>query len=292
MIISDNMIQISVIIPVYCNPKGLDKVLTTLVNQEFNKENYEIIVSDNGSNDNTVDVIKNYSNNYPYLVKYVIEDKIKGSYAARNKAIRIAKGDVLAFTDSDCIPVEKWLFHGYNSLIKNRASMIAGKILFTFKNSTPNIWEHFDAAGKLNQKSYVKNAGFGATANLFVRRSMFVKYGLFLSELKSGGDYEFGKRITQSGEKLLYSEKALIYHPARFRFKSKLAKSNRVAQGQKMLSKMSLLNNDGQLNWRQLLFTRKYPFLPDIKLTIREKFLMVLINNFFRYNNYLRRVHL
>jgi len=277
---------------VFNNPIGLEKTLKSLITQSFSKDQYEIIVADNGSSDNTLKVVKKYVENYPQLLRYVTEDSIQSSYAARNKAIRIAKGKVLAFTDSDCIPVKIWLHNGYNSLIQNKASMIAGKIVFTFKNSKPNIWEHFDAAGKLNQKSYVSNAGFGATANLFVRKSMFDKYGLFLSELKSGGDFEFGKRLTQSGEKLLYSETALIYHPARSTFKSKLAKSNRVAQGQKMLSKMSLLNRDGQLNWRQLLLTIKYPFLPDIKMKNSEKILMVLINNYFRYNNYFRRIHL
>ena len=112
---------------------------------------------------------------------------------------------------------------------------------FTFKKLRPNIWEYFDAAGKLNQKSYVEGAGFGATANLFVRRGMFKEYGMFLSELKSGGDYEFGRRLTQLGEVLLYAETSLVYHPARFTFRDKLAKSKRVAKGQKMLERMKLM---------------------------------------------------
>ena len=262
-----------------------------MVEQDFPKDQYCVIVADNGSTDETLEVTKEYIKNYPHLVKCVIEDKIQSSYAARNKGIRMAKGEVLTFTDSDCIPKKDWLSKGYNTLIENKASMVAGRIEFTFNNSEPNIWEYFDAAGKLTQKSYVENAGFGATANLFIRKTMFDKYGLFLSKLKSGGDYEFGRRLTQSGELLLYEENVLVYHPARSTFKDKLAKSKRIAEGQRRLSSMGLLDH-GQLNWRQLFPTKYYSSIPGVKIELRDKILLVLINNFFRYYNYYMRIQL
>jgi glycosyltransferase involved in cell wall biosynthesis len=267
----------------------LKKVLASLVEQDFPKDQYEIIVADNGSTDKTLNVAKDYAEKYQFLVRYVIEDDIQNSYAARNKGIQIAQGEILAFTDSDCVPCESWLTKGCKALWKDNASMIAGRIEFTFKKSQPNIWEYFDAAGKLNQKSYVESAGFGATANLFVRKTMFDRYGLFLSELQSGGDYEFGRRLTQSNEVLLYAENALVYHPARSTFRDKLAKSKRIAEGQKMLSKMGLLDH-GQLNWRHLLLTKHYPSLPGVRIEINEKILLVLINNIFRYYNCFKRI--
>ena len=267
----------------------MNNLLKLLVNQDFPKDQYEIIVAYNGFDDKTLDVAKTFTNYFPRLVKYVIENKIQSSYAARNKGIRIAKGQVLAFIDSDCIPTLNWLSQGYSTLVKNKVSMLAGRIKFTYKNSKPNLWEYFDASTKLNQKSYVENAGFGATANLFVRKKMFDKYGLFLPEFQSGGDYEFGRRLTQLGEVLLYAETSLVYHPARFTFRDKLAKSKRVAKGQKMLERMGLLNH-GQLNWRQLILTKHYPSLPGINIRIDEKFMLVLINNFFRYYNFFKRL--
>ena len=283
------MPQLSVIIPVYNNSSGLRKVLWSLVNQDFDKILYEIIVSDNGSTDKTLDVAKEYADEYPQLVRYVIENKIQSSYAARNKGIIIAKGKILVFTDADCIADKDWLKNGFSSMTQSSVSMVAGRIKFTYKNSEPNIWEYYDSAEKLNQKSYVKNAGFGATANLFVRKKMFDKYGLFLPEFQSGGDYEFGRRLTQLGEVLLYAETSLVYHPARFTFRDKLAKSKRVAKGQKMLERMGLLNH-GKLNWRQLILTKHYPSLPGINIRIDEKIMLVLINNFFRYYNFFKRL--
>jgi glycosyltransferase involved in cell wall biosynthesis len=287
--ISPKLIKVSVVIPVYNNPDGLKKVLESLVDQNFNNNEYEIIIADNGSSDGSLDVVKEYRGNYPQLVNYVIEDKIQSSYAARNKGIGVAKGQVLAFTDSDCIPSESWLREGCNALLKDNASMIAGRIDFIFRNSEPNIWEYYDSAGKLNQKSYVENIGFGATANLFVRKTMFDRYGLFISELQSGGDYEFGRRLTQSGEILVYDEDALVYHPARATFKAKLKKSKRIAKGQKILEQFEILEHD-RITWKQLIPTKYYLALPKYRIGFVRKIVLVLIINFFRYFNYFYRL--
>ncbi len=283
------MIKVSVVIPVYNDPNGLHDTLESLVTQNFPKDQYEIIVADNGSVDRTSDVIKEYLKNYPYLINCVVEDKIQSSYAARNKGINIAEGSILALIDADCIPIKDWLRNGFNTIRKSKASMVAGKITFSYLKSRPNIWEYFDSAEKLNQKFYVENVGFGATANLFVQRTMFDKYGLFIPELRSGGDYEFGRRLTQAGEVLQYDETTLVFHPARSTFRVKLAKSKRVAEGQKMLARMGLLNH-GQLNLKQLILTKSYPSIAGVNVSIDRKILLVLVNNFFRYYNFIKRL--
>ncbi len=267
----------------------MQDTLESLVLQNFSKDQYEIIVVDNGSNDSTLNVAKNFVEQYPGLIRCMIEDDTQGSYAARNKGINQAKGELLAFTDSDCVPNNKWLKNGMNSIRANNAAMVAGRIEFSYREHGPNIWEYFDSATKLDQEHYVKDLGFGATANLFVLKTIFDKYGLFLSELQSGGDYEFGRRLTQSGELLLYAHTALVYHHARSTFKSKLIKSKRIAEGQKILAEMDLLNH-GQLNWRQLVLTKNYPSIQGIKIDIFRKILLVLINNFFRYYNFFKRI--
>ena len=80
------------------------KCLQALSLQSYNKNNYEIlVVVDNGSTEDIRKVTDNFSQ-----VKYVFE-LAKGPAAARNKGIEKAKGDVLAFTDSDCIPDKDWI---------------------------------------------------------------------------------------------------------------------------------------------------------------------------------------
>lgn len=283
------MINLSVVIPVYNDPIGLKKVLKSLIVQDYPKNKYEIIVADNGSTDKTLKVAKAYADKYPELVKYVLEKSIQSSYAARNMGIDVAKGSILAFTDADCIPGKNWLNIGYLKIKNSKASMVAGKIEFTYKDSTPNIWEYYDSAGKLKQRSYVENAGFGATANLFVRKTMFHKYGKFLEELQSGGDYEFGRRLTKSGEFLIYCERAVVYHPARSTFRAKYNKSIRIAKGQKILERMNLLEH-GKRSFKQLIPVKSYPSLPDVKINLIKKLKLILISNIFRYLNYLIRL--
>ena len=116
------------------------------------------------------------------------------------------------------------------------------------------------------------------------------KYGLFLSELRSGGDYEFGRRLFNLNERIQYADDSVVYHPARSTFKEKLSKSKRVAEGQKVLSEMNLLEH-GQLNWKQLIPIIYPPLMKDFTIELNEKIILVLINNYFRYYNFLKRIY-
>ena len=93
---------VSVIVPVYNRGEAIGKCIKSLLAQEYPKKKLEIIIVDNNSNDKTKDTIKKYP------VKYLLE-KEKGSYAARNKGIEHAKGEIIAFTDSDCIADKQWV---------------------------------------------------------------------------------------------------------------------------------------------------------------------------------------
>ena len=71
---------------------------------------------------------------------------------------------------------------------------------------------------------------------------------MFLSELESGGDYEFGRRLTQSGELIRYAKKALVFHPARSTFKSKLKKSKLVEIEQDVAKAEENRRHEAQVN--------------------------------------------
>ncbi len=281
--------EVSVIIPVYNNASGVGLTLGALAVQSYPRDVYEIIVADNGSTDKTPQVVEEFQKLYPGLIHLVVEDQIQSSYAARNRGIKVAQGEILAFTDADCSPSPEWLDEGVKAIMKENAAFAAGQIKMTFQRREPNIWEYLDAARKLNQRAYVENAGFGATANLFVRRRLFVKYGRFRDDLQSGGDYEFGRRLTKSGEKLTYAEMAIVYHPARKTLKAILKKSKRVVQGQKQLEKMGLLQH-GTLSWRSLIPMRRCPPLDGISLGFLQRWAVVLMANYLKYYNLLHRL--
>jgi len=278
-----------VVIPVFDGERSVQATLDTLLCQTYPRELYEIIIVDNNSTDETPDLVGRYAVQYPHLIRLVYEREIQGAYAARNTGIRIAEGEILAFTDSDCLPCRDWIEKGCQSLQDSRVSFAAGRIDMIFKEQRPNIWEYLDAARKLNQRAYVEKAGFGATANLFVRRGLFDKYGLFRSDLQSGGDYEFGRRLTIGGEKLVYADRVIVRHPARDNFKAILNKSRRVAKGQKQLADMGLLKH-GTLSRQSLRLVRRCPEMEGVFLNAKQRLVVVFMVNVVKYLNVLRRL--
>ena len=202
---------VSVIIPVYNNTEKLKLCLSALANQTYPQELYEIIVVDNNSEEDIAEVTQQFQQ-----VKLTTEGK-RSSYAARNQGIKIAKGELLAFTDSDCIPTSDWLEQGINHLLSNsNCGAIAGKIELYYQNKEhPNAAEIFDKIVNLQQEKYVEEKHYGATANLFTYKQIFQDVGLFNAELKSGGDADWGNRVFAHGYEIIYAANVLVLHPAR-----------------------------------------------------------------------------
>lgn len=281
---------VSVIIPVYNDPERIGKALDKLVEQTYPVGSYEIIVADNGSTDETPHVIQEYCDKYPDLVRMVVEKEIQSSYAARNKAVGRARGKIFAFTDSDCIPDPGWIKSGVQVLEKEGATCAGGCIEFFFNSERPNIYEHFDAGRKLNQKAFVEEVGFAATANFFVRREMFDCYGEFCSDLISGGDFEFGRRLTSAGEKMTYALEAVVKHPARDTLRAILKKTLRVTEGERQLARLGLSTRRRPW-WRLLIPVKSSAIAPGWKndVTFVVKLKSVLLGNCVQIVNLLNR---
>jgi glycosyltransferase involved in cell wall biosynthesis len=214
---------VSVVVPVLNNQDGIRALLKALSGQAYGRDRFEVIVADNGSRDRITDVVEQARQDLaPTEVKLVFERDILGSYAARNKGLEATRGQIIAFTDSDCLPAAEWIERGVAALLTEDCDLAAGRVAMTFRP-------------KLNQNMYVEDASFGATANLFVRRSAIDHGGVFCGELTSGGDYEFGRRLTAQGAKLVYVHDAVVAHPARATFRGILRKTRRIAIGQKQL---------------------------------------------------------
>ncbi|RJP75612.1 MAG: glycosyltransferase [Desulfobacteraceae bacterium] len=280
----------SVIIPAFNDPR-IQIALEALLKQTCPKDQYEIIIADNGSTDDTRSIIESYCNNYPDHILIVHEKKIQSSYAARNKALHFARGNYIAFTDSDCIPDKDWVKNGISALIQEGANCGGGRIDFFFKSNQPNIYEYLDSARKLDQKSYILSTGFAATANFFIKRDLFEKYGEFRHDLISGGDYEFGRRLTNAGEKIIYIPNAVVRHPARNSFKQIFKKTVRVAKGQNELASFGLLDHE-KITWRNWLPKLRYPIDHQWSRThsLIEKVQLTILVSLFRYINLWERI--
>lgn len=266
--------RVSIIVPVRNDVGGISATLRSLLGQ-FDAPTHEIIVVDNNSQDETAATIHNFP------VTYLLQSS-EGSYAARNLGIAQAKGEILAFIDSGCTADPYWLKNGLACL--SHAAAVGGRIEFTFSSSRPNVYEYLDSSRKLKQDHYVRN-GFAATANFFVRRKIIDKYGPFRGELRSGGDYEFGRRITSRGEKLIYCHKAYVFHPARTTLSSLVKKTIRVALGQKQLQAAGLLDHHrtSLASWLPFISLPPSPHLQHFSFPSR--LYLVGLNNVLKYLN-------
>ena len=94
--------KVSVIVPAYNAQKTIGQCIDALLAQTYPRESYEVIVVDDGSTDGTADVVK------AYPVKYLYQ-RNQGPATARNIGVREAQGEIILFTDSDCVPFDNWI---------------------------------------------------------------------------------------------------------------------------------------------------------------------------------------
>lgn len=219
---------ISVVVPVYNDVPALRRCLAALQRQDYPADEVQVLVVDNASSDDVSAAL-------PDDPRFrLLHEPRRGSYAARNTGVEEATGEVLAFTDSDCIPRPDWLRRGVETLYAvPRPDAIGGAIEIFFPHgSTPRTGpEHFEIRNEFQQRKYIEEWSFAATANVFVTRAVFDEVGPFNPELKSGGDTDWGTRLVGSGRRLVFAPHVVVDHPARSSWRELGRKSVRVANG-------------------------------------------------------------
>lgn len=220
---------ISIVIPHFKDFERLLSLLESFEGQSLEKENWEVIVVNNDP-ENPLVFPRDFS--FTYLLK-IIEEPIPGSYAARNKGIAAAKGEILAFTDSDCLPERDWLENAWNLFsqdFKKEVGILTGPVPLFFKNpkalSDAEVYEKYTG---FTTKSYAKE-GHAITANWFSYKSVLEEFGNFNAQLKSNGDSELSGKISQKYT-IVYSENILVQHPARYQTSDLVNKYQRLLGG-------------------------------------------------------------
>jgi glycosyltransferase involved in cell wall biosynthesis len=222
--------SVSVVVPFYgSDVSGLTQCVESLLNQDYPKDRVAIAVVDNNDP-------KRLSQSMFGPRCNIFHESLPGSYAARNRGVRESCSEVIAFTDSDCVPRHSWISAGVRSLRAATGPVIVGgSIVFDFgSNHLPNSCELLDSIIHLRQTEYIYSYGFAATANLFVMRELIKIYGPFDARFLSGGDREFGQRLAAAGVGITLAEDAVVLHPARGRIVDLLQKNRRGAGGDKV----------------------------------------------------------
>ncbi|MFW9771110.1 MAG: glycosyltransferase [Promethearchaeota archaeon] len=191
------MEPISIVIPTKNRGNVLPSLIKNLSN--LNYPQYEIIIVDDGSVDNTKEILKKFQ------IKSIILSKSVGSANARNIGIKQAKYKIIALTDSDCFVSRNWLINLVPFL--NEYDIVGGKVVFRDKSE-----------GKLNPFNYKNkviinresNINFLNTSNMLFKKEVWNLSGGFLNYRIE--DLEFSWRSLKKGYKLIYVPKGLVIH--------------------------------------------------------------------------------
>lgn len=193
---------ISIIIPT-CNRETLiSKTLDYLDNQNLSKKLYEVLVIDDGSVDETERIARDRV--HKCSVRYFKKMR-EGPGAARNFGIKHVKGDIIAFTDDDCIIPPDWLKNIYDSFINNPdIAGVEGKTI-TFINEIHPL---------SHQVINDKPDGIFPTCNMVYKKQILEELGGFYSKFKHphNEDIDLAWNVLKYGE-ILFNDSIIITHP-------------------------------------------------------------------------------
>ena len=210
---SGHNVRLSVVIPTRNRSALLTRSIQTLLEQDFSSAEYEIVVVDDGSTDNTKAVVESFIDGREPEVTYVATDG-SGINRARNMGVDLARAELIAFVDDDIEAPMTWA----SAVVaagdrRPDAGCYGGRILVKPDRPLPRTCgaemfaTRFDA-GPVERE--VKKV-FGT--NLVIRRSAFDHVGRFEESLRYAGDEEeWEHRYTRGGGRIFYFPEIWVWH--------------------------------------------------------------------------------
>lgn len=213
--------KLSVIIPTYNRGDVLSRAIEAIYNQTMNRRDYEVLVINDGSTDQTGEVVKKLRQNYPFHYHY---QKNSGPAVARNWGIKKAKGSIVILTQDDIIATPSFLaqhlsFH--ENFPQENIAVVGYTTWHPELGITPFMrWlEHggpqFDY-DRLRGRLEVDFLAF-YTSNLSLKRDFVLQNGLLDEDFYVPGstayeDTEWGWRLSKKGLRILHNPEAKAYH--------------------------------------------------------------------------------
>jgi GT2 family glycosyltransferase len=198
---------VSVVVPVRNGQRTIGDCVSSLLRTGYPRERREILVVDNGSTDRTAEIVKGLP------VGYLREEK-RGAPAARNRGIAESRGELVAFTDADCVVAREWLAELARGFDEDGTGGVAGEI-FPYPPTTAA--ERYAARTRsLSPQKYLSRPilPFGVFANLAFRRDVFDRVGLLDEAITMGAEStDFCTRFLRETDlRLQYAPRAVVFH--------------------------------------------------------------------------------
>jgi len=272
--------KISVVIPIFNAEDTLERCLNSIIEQSYKP--YEIILIDNNSSDNSYAIAEHNVKKTQKAKIILTKEHKKGPSAARNKGINLAHGDIVAFTDSDCIAHSNWLKNIVKEYKNENIAAVAGNIKgFNPEGSIQKFLSLFTLRGYAEKgefKEFNMISGGFPTANFSAKLTVLRELRGFDEKMKIyTEDFDLCARLYSSGYFIVYTPDALIYHIHRKSIKGLITQSFGFGCGHAILLKKHFKRMLIIEFPKYTLTYRKFPFNLWINLITADKKILILI---------------
>lgn len=203
-----DLTHISVVVPVYNCGALVERCVRGLVTQDYPADRYDILLVDNESTDDSAAVARRYEPR----VRLLTEAK-QGAYACRNRGIRESSGDIVAFTDADCVPTPDWLRTIATQLADESVGVLIGRTVVGGGSRNLQLLDGYEhAKNRYALASGVKHMYYGRTNNMAMRRTLLERFPFV--ERRRGGDTIFVRQVVDacSCDAVRYAPDMRVHH--------------------------------------------------------------------------------
>jgi len=200
--------RVSVAVSSYRRARLLPRLVAGLEAQTLTPEQFEVIVVDNASPDDTSAVLEELASRSALQLRPLRAPVQRGPAAGRNLAWRAARAPVVAFTDDDCVPTPRWLESGLSAL--DQARVVVGR-------TAPPADQLHKAEGAFARVLSVDEVRFFETCNIFYHREDLVAAGGFEEGYRNPGgeDTDLALRVLRDDSEAVFAPEALVHHDVR-----------------------------------------------------------------------------
>ncbi len=198
----------SVVVPAYNAGRTIRNCLDSLLHQTVDRERYEIIVVDDGSTDDTPQIVASYPG-----VRLVRQPN-QGPAVARNRGVEEAKGEIVLFTDADCIPEQNWIEEMVRPFGEDDSVVGVKGVYRTRQREIIARFVQMEYEDKYDVMKRYRFIDFVDTYSAAFKRDVFLKFGGYDAAfpVACAEDVDLSFRLSKAGYRMVFNPKAVVYH--------------------------------------------------------------------------------
>jgi GT2 family glycosyltransferase len=269
----------SIVIPTYKRPRQLNKCLRGIVQIDYPKEDFEVIVVDDGSGEAPMNLVEIY---HSYFSLRLIQQPHAGPATARNRGAEEASGGYIVFTDDDCVPERGWLSAFGRHFEARPEDAIGGRTINALEDNVCSAASQL-LIDYLYDYYNIRNAQplFFASNNLAVPRKLFLEIGGFDRGFPAaaGEDRELCDRWVHSGHGMSFASDAVVFHSHSLTFRQFVRQHFNYGRGAFQYHRLRALRRSERIRLEPVSFYSgmlTFPFTQRRRRPVSTAFLLTV----------------